>query len=242
MNAFIDIHCHALPGVDDGARSLEESLSMLKQAQREGIGTVILTPHQKPERKCVSEAGMKERMALLSEKMKRSGIEIGLYSGGELFYSHDLKERLACGQACTLAGSRYILVEFLPDESWHYIRNGLYELACDGYRPIVAHVERCMALAVDAERIRELTGSGCYIQVNAGSVMGTFGFEMKRTARRLLKEQLVHFVATDAHRSEGKRSVRLEACGAYLKRRCGQEYADKLLWKNAQNILTDTEI
>lgn len=239
---YIDIHSHILPGVDDGAKSIGESIAMLKQAQKEGIGAIILTPHQKPERKCVSVNGILTRMEQLRKEMKRLNIEIDLYPGSELLYNHGLRERLANGSVSALAGSHYVLVEFLPDENWQYIRNGLYDLTCAGYRPIIAHAERCMALASDGEKIRELIDMGCYVQVNAGSITGSAGFGMKRAARRLLKEELVHFVATDAHRESGKRSVQLEACSVYLQKKYGQELADRLLWKNAGNILADAEI
>lgn len=239
---YIDIHSHILPGVDDGARNLAESLTMLKQAQGEGIGAVILTPHQKPGRKCVSVNGIGTRIGQLKDGMKRLHIEIDLYPGSELLYSHGLREKLENGSVCPLAGSRYVLVEFLPDENWQYICSGLYNLACAGYWPIVAHVERCMALVSDVKKIRELADMGCYIQMNAGSITGLAGFGMKRAARRLLKEGVVHFVATDAHRESGKRSVQLEACSMYLRKKYGQEYADRLLWKNAGHILTDTEL
>lgn len=242
MENYIDIHCHVLPGVDDGAKNMEESIAMLEQAREEGIRAMILTPHQKPERKCVTVNGIGERLAKLKEEAARRHLEIALYPGSELLYCHELREKLAAGSVCTLAGSRYILVEFLPDESWQYIRSGIYDLACGGYRPVVAHVERYAELMDDMERVQELIDMGSYIQVNAGSVMGLSGFAMKRTARRLLKKGFVHFVATDAHRKEGKRSVQLRDCGRYLARKYGQEYADRLLWENAQKILTDTEI
>lgn len=239
---YIDIHSHILPGVDDGAKDMEESISMLRQAQKEGLGAVILTPHQKPGRKCVSVNGILLRIAQLQNKLEQLHIEIKLYPGSELLYSHGLRERLENGSVCTLAQSRYVLVEFLPDENWQYIRDGLYDLTCAGYRPIVAHVERCVHLAADPEKIRELIDMGCYIQMNAGSIMGKSGFGMKRMARLLLKEEVVHFVATDAHRETGKRSVQMKACGAYLQKRYGQDYADRLLWKNAKKVLTDAEI
>lgn len=242
MERYIDIHSHILPGVDDGAGSMEESIAMLRQAQKEGIGAVILTPHQKPERKCVSVRGIRENIVRLQREMERQHIQIALYPGSELLYHHGLRERLAEGSVCTLAGSRYVLVEFLPDENWQYIRDGLYDLACGGYRPVVAHVERCMQLAAEPEKVRELINMGCYIQMNAGSITGLSGLAMKRGARRLLKEELVHFVATDAHRETGKRSVQLKKCAAYLAKKYGQDHADRLLYRNAEKILTDEEI
>lgn len=242
MEKFIDIHSHILSGVDDGAGSIAESISMLRQAQKEGISAVILTPHQKPERRCVSVRGIREKIVRLQMEMERQHIQIALYPGSELLYWHGLRERLEDGRVCTLAGSRYVLVEFLPDENWQYIRDGLYDLACGGYRPVVAHVERCMQLAAEPEKVRELINMGCYIQMNAGSITGLSGLAMKRGARRLIKEELVHFVATDAHRETGKRSVQLKKCAAYLIQKYGQEHAERLLYRNAQKILTDEEI
>lgn len=239
---YIDIHSHILPGVDDGAKSMEESLAMLRQAQRENVGAVILTPHQKPDRKCVSIPGMQMRMEQLREKMEKLKIEIELYPGSELLFCHELSEKLDAGRVCTLAGSRYILVEFFPSENWQYIRQGLYGLVCAEYFPVIAHIERYAEVAADMERVQELIDMGCYIQINAGSVAGDCGFGMKRDARKLLKERMVHFVATDAHRQSGSRSVQLEGCSAYLRKKCGTEYAERLLWKNAEYILTDTEI
>lgn len=238
---YIDIHSHILPGVDDGAGNLEESLFMLRQAQEQGIGAIILTPHQKPDRKCVSVDGLHRRMEQLREEMRRARIRIDLYPGSELLYHHGLQEELAVKKVCTLAGSHYALVEFMPDEDWQYIQNGLYGLVCAGYRPVVAHVERCVQLAPNPDRIQGLIDMGCYMQVNAGSISGSFGFGMKRTAKRLLKEKFVHFAATDAHRESGKRSVQMDACSAYLYKKCGIEYADRLLWENAMHVLEDTE-
>lgn len=239
---YIDIHSHILPGVDDGAGSMEESLCMLRQAQEQGIGTIILTPHQKPERKCVTVSGLQRRILQLREEMENRHIDVQLYPGSECLYHHGLAKQLEQGEICTLAGSQYVLTEFMPDEDWQYIRNGLYGLVCEGYRPVIAHVERYIQLSAKLDRIQELIDMGCYIQINAGSVSGSFGFGMKRAVRRLLKEEMVHFVATDAHRGSGKRSVQLDACTAYLNKKCGTEYVNRLLWENAFCILENTEI
>lgn len=242
MFSYTDIHCHILPGVDDGARDLQESIAMLKLAYRENIHKVILTPHQKPDRKCVSVSGIHKRIALLSEELSRLSLNIRLYSGGELMYSHELTEQLEKGNLPTLAGSRYALVEFMPDESWSYIRDGLYHLSGSGYRPVVAHVERCAQVAVKPERVQELIDMGCRIQVNAGSLTGDWGFGLKRIAARLIKDRLVHFVATDAHRGSGRRSPQMEKCALWLKKKAGDGYARELLHENAEAIFANEEI
>ena len=139
-NQYIDIHCHILPEVDDGARNLEESLAMLRQEVKQGMEAVILTPHQKPNRPSITAASVLERTQKLQQAATENGIDIRLYSGGEIFCCMDTIELLKQGKAGTLAGSDYILTEFSPEEEWAYIRNCLYELLCEGYRPIVAHV------------------------------------------------------------------------------------------------------
>lgn len=241
MEKYIDIHSHILPGVDDGARNIAESIAMLKTAQREGAGAIILTPHQKPEQKCVSVSGIRKRIRILQEEMKRQRIEIALFEGSELMFCHELREQLRKKEVCTLAGSRYILVEFFAAENWQYIRSGLYDLLCDGYFPIVAHLERYREVVSDRKRIQELIDMGCYIQINAESVIGNAGLRMKKMTAEFLREEVVHFVATDAHRESGKRSVQLKKCSAYLVKKYGKEYADRLLWKNAGYILRDEE-
>ena len=163
-NTFIDIHSHILPVVDDGSRTLEESLEMLGQAQREKIGTIILTPHQKPGSRCLTTDRVKEKICRLKEEMKKRQISMELYPGGELFYSHDLVKWLEEGRVPTMAGTDYVLVEFMPDEEWNYMRSGIDRLLCAGYRPILAHAERYDCLYRQLSRAKELTLIGCFLQ------------------------------------------------------------------------------
>lgn len=242
MGKYIDIHNHILPGTDDGAKNAEESLEMLRQAARQGVGSLILTPHQKPDRHCVSVAGAAERTARLQEAADREGIPVKLYSGGEVLYSLDMLERLERGKAGTLAGSAYVLTEFLPGEEWNYIYNGLDELTAAGYIPVVAHPERYLNVVSDFNRVEELKDLGCLIQVNASDLPGFAAAPVKRAARRLIRDELADFVATDAHRESGGRSFQLEECAAWLKRKCSPEYAEKLLYGNAAGILKEKQI
>lgn len=188
-NQYIDVHCHILPEVDDGARNLEESLAMLRQEVKQGAAAVILTPHQKPNRRSITAASALERTQKLQQAAKENGIDIRLYSGGEIFCCMDTIELLKQGKAGTLAGSDYILTEFSPDEEWAYIRNCLYDLLCEGYRPIVAHTERYRNVVKDFNRVEELKDMGCRIQINAGELPGLLGGQLKRTARSLIKEE-----------------------------------------------------
>ena len=120
---YVDIHCHILPGVDDGAPDLDAALQMLKQEAQEGVGKIILTPHQKPEHWCVTAGGIEKRLGRLQKEAENLGIPVRLYPGAELMYCRGMREWLGAGKVCTLAHSRYVLVEFMPVEEWNYIRD-----------------------------------------------------------------------------------------------------------------------
>lgn len=241
-NKYIDIHSHILPGVDDGARDLDEALKMLRLAEEEGIGKMILTPHQKPDRHCVSVQGFKDRMSVLQKEAGKCGLDIKLYPGGEIFFRQSLAEELHSGKLSTLAGSRYVLVEFFPQEQYRYIRDGLYSLLVAGYFPVIAHVERYVQIVDSWECQEELLDMGCFFQVNAGSLTGNGGLRTKAAAWRLVKQQMVHFVATDAHQAQGSRAPQFTRCAKMLERKCGSDYAAQLLYRNAEMILRNEQI
>ena len=239
IQGFTDIHCHVLPMVDDGAETMEMALDMLRIAAEEGIRKMILTPHQKADRKCVTPEGIIRRMVLLQEEVDKKGIPVKLFPGNEIFYRHGLGELLELGKIRTLADSHYVLVEFLPGEDFGYIRDALNRLISFGYWPVVAHVERYVNVIKDmekAERLKE--DAGCYFQVNASSVVGDQGFAAKNVVKKLLKAGLVDFVGTDAH-SDGSRAPRLRKCAGYLEKKYGETMAGKLMRENAEAILED---
>ena len=215
---FIDIHCHVLPMVDDGAESMEMALDMLRIAADEGIA---------------------KRTELLQKKADVLKIPVKLFPGNEIFYRHGLAELLEQGKIRTLADSHYVLIEFLPGEDYAYIRDAIGRVASFGYWPVVAHVERYVNVIRDmekAERLKE--DAGCYFQVNASSVVGDQGFAAKNVVKKLLKAGLVDFVGTDAH-SDGSRAPRLRKCAGYLEKKYGEIMTRKLMRENAEAILED---
>ena len=213
MQGYTDIHCHVLPGVDDGSQNIEESMQMLRIAYQNQIKRIIVTPHNKPMR---HNAG--------PEKIS------------ELYYCDELVDKLENHKACTMADTAYVLVEFSPADSWEYIRNGMNSLIMGGYIPILAHVERYREICVSTERIEELIEMGAYIQVNVSSIMGKYGMTTRHFTRVLLKKKLVHFVATDAHNCEN-RTPELEQCARWIEKKYGQTYARQLLWDNASRVI-----
>lgn len=241
MENLIDIHSHILPGADDGSDSFEMSMRMLKCAADDGISGMILTPHNKPGHRHMPYSKMTSKVERLREMMSEENINIELYIGSELYYRSGLVEEMEDDTAGTLADSRYALVEFNPLEDYDYIRNGIYSLLMGGYYPILAHVERYRNVCAARYGIDELIEMGCYIQVNAGSIMGESGPKTKRFVKGILRRQQVHFVATDAH-DLGKRAPRLSDCADYIRKKYGADYAGKLFCENSLNVIRDQEI
>ena len=142
MNGWIDIHSHVLPMVDDGAESVEMALLMLRTAAEEEIEKIILTPHQKADRRCATPEGILHRMEELQELAGKEHIPVQLYPGNEILYRHGLAELLEQRKIRTLADSRYVLIEFFPGEDYSYIRDALGRVTSFGFWPVLAHVER----------------------------------------------------------------------------------------------------
>lgn len=236
METYIDIHCHILPGIDDGADSLETSLEMLRMAEADGISQMILTPHNKPWHTKIDHTGMRARVDQLQKRLCQEGLAIKLYTGSELYYRGGLAEELDQGAVETLADSQYVLVEFDPLADYDYIRNGIYALLSGGYYPIAAHTERYRNVCCKTNRIIELTDMGCFIQVNAGSIMGKYGSGTKFLTRKMLKEDLVHFIATDAH-DLYKRNPCLSQCAQYIGKKYGESSAKRLFYDNPMCVL-----
>ena len=241
MRPSIDIHCHIMPGVDDGARDAATSLEMLKIAQKSGIEHIVLTPHHKPMHHNVSPDHNQKYTKALQEMAVKNGIDVKLYSGNEIYYSDETFDELVSGRICTLAGSDYVLVEFHPTNPYKAIHNAIYQVQAAGYIPILAHVERYSDMVSHSSYVEEMVDMGCYIQVNASSIMGKYGFGISHFTKKLLKNHLVHFVATDAHDTD-KRAPKLSECREFIGRKFGWDYSDRLLWNNPMCVIKNETI
>lgn len=241
MERCIDIHSHILPGVDDGAEDSKVSFRMLDTAWHEHVTHIVLTPHNKPARRNATPEQITRCVKQMQKAADDKKMDIKLYTGNELYYRDGLARELEEGRAMTLAGSRYVLVEFSPDAEYDYIRNGIYTLQMNGYWPILAHVERYRRMLLKPERVGEMSAMGCYIQANAGSIMGKYGFGAKQLTRKLLKRRWIHFVATDAHDCD-KRPPKMADCGVYIGQKYSEEYARELMWDHPFRVLSDRYI
>ncbi|MDF2589533.1 MAG: Protein-tyrosine-phosphatase [Anaerocolumna sp.] len=241
MEGFIDIHSHILPQLDDGSSSMEQTLRMLKIAYDDGIRTMIATPHAHDGRGACDKEVMEQKLKDVKEAIKDTYPGMKLYLGSEIYYSHDSIKKLNDKKYPAMADTKYVLVEFSPMAEFRYIKNGLQEFILDGFNPIVAHVERYYYVVKDLERVDELIQMGACIQVNAASITGEFGKEYQGITKKLIKNNFIHFLSTDAH-SDGNRAPRLKKCVDYLTKKYGEEYISEILIHNAEKLLLNQYI
>ena len=241
MNQFVDIHCHILPGVDDGSQSPEETKAMLEKAWDEGIQIMVATPHYHKQRGKNDIDLIKKQLLLTRKLAKEVHPKMQICLGMEIYYGEDVPELLKTGKAVSIRKSRYILVEFSPGDDFQYILNAVRKLQMSGHTVIIAHIERYNCLGEDISNVEYLREMGAYLQVNAGSITGSYGRSVKKFLREVLKAHLVQLVGTDAHGPE-KRSPKMQEAYKEVVKRCGEEYADQIFGQNAKKVLRNEEI
>lgn len=227
---MVDIHSHILPEMDDGSRSLDMSLSMLKIAVDEGIGTIYATPHNMPGKGCPTKDKVIREVEKLKEVCDEQNIPIDIIPGTEYFYREEVEEILDAGEAITMGDTDRVLIEFDPSVEKRYVIRAVTEVTGMGYTPIIAHVERYYDLMEKKyTTIGEMRKLGALIQVNCASIIGENGKPSLKDTKALLKLGYVDFIGTDAH-SDRRRSPRMKECAHYLYKKYDEKYASSLVY------------
>ena len=235
MNGFADIHTHILPGVDDGAPDMQEACALVRMAWQNGTRILFLTPHYRGKYKENSLGWLREVFSMLSQLVAEEFPDMKLYLGHEIHYENDAPEKLLQGQMLTMNGSRFVLLEFPMNALRSQIIMGVSEIIRCGFTPIIAHAERYNVFRADDKLANEVLAMGARIQMNADSIMGKYGFSVKRFCHKLLKAHKVHFVATDAH-DRTERPPLLRKCFLRVSKKYGQDYAARIFCENAQSL------
>ncbi|WP_338450133.1 CpsB/CapC family capsule biosynthesis tyrosine phosphatase [Niallia oryzisoli] len=197
---MIDIHCHILPGVDDGAQTIEESIQMVKEAVREGITTIIATPHHHNRQYMNDKTSIIEKVSQLNEQLVKEEIPLSILPGQETrLYGEILDDYLAGGKILPLAESSYLFIEFPSGHVPRYAERLLFEIQTEGLTPIIVHPERNQELIDNPDMLYNFVKNGALSQVTAGSICGYFGKKIKKFSHQLIEANLTHFVASDAH-------------------------------------------
>jgi protein-tyrosine phosphatase len=236
---LIDLHCHLLPGIDDGAKDLEMSLAMARMASSDGISTIACTPHILPGVYNNTGAAIREAVNRLRQSISEAAIPVGLVTGADVHIAPDLGAQLRDGRALTLNDSRYLLLEpphhVLPPR----LEELIFGLQAAGYVPILTHPERLSWIEGHYDLLERLVySSTTLMQITAGSLLGHFGRRPRYWAERMLDDGLCHLLATDAHNTE-RRPPRMAEARALVAQRLGEDEAANLVLRRPQGILND---
>lgn len=234
MKDLYDIHCHILPGVDDGAKDMEMAVKMIEQEKKAGVETIILTPHFRKEMFETPMEKIYDAFDALAYEVR--DMKVHLYLGCEFYASTDMTKILDKGMRPTLAGSPYVLTEFSTNTPQAFIKERTNALLISGYRPIIAHIERYRAMRKDLAFIEELIEMGCEMQVNADSIIGKDGFAAQRFCKNLIQADMLHYVGSDAHNMK-RRASHIGECCEYLKKNMGRVYTGHIFRDNPRKIL-----
>ncbi len=229
---MIDIHSHVLPGLDDGSRSLEQSVAMIRIAARTGTTDLVASPHANLE--FSFDPG---RVEELLAQLQQASEGVRLHRGCDFhLYFDNIQDALANPAKYTINHKRYLLVEF-PDVLIAKSTPEVFErLLESGMTPIITHPERNYLLHRRMAELKSWIESGVTVQVTAQSLLGRFGTEARAVARQLMKEGMVHFIASDAH-DEEDRTPRLDLAYNHVASRYGRERAELLFVTNPRAVI-----
>lgn len=237
---IIDVHCHVLPGIDDGAVSLDMSSAMLDKAYRQGVRAVIATPHSSMRHRSDVDKIRKLCQTVGKAFSEKLGETFYVFPGQEVFCRDSLFEELDEGKILTLAESSYVLVEFLPEAPYSMIRDTARRFHGSGYRMILAHAERYSQLR-NEEHMEELVHQGVFIQLNAHTISGKWYDKSTRWCRKMLQYEWVHFLASDMHNMDN-RSPQYLAAVEWMDKHLEHEYVQNVCWKNAEKVINDQKV
>ena len=220
-----DIHCHLLYGIDDGSKSIEESVDVLRDLEQYGYKNVILTPHYIKDSNYNSKASENfKRLKILREALVQNNVNIKLFLGNEIYMDDDIYDLLRKREIYSLNGTEYILVELPMSGEYPNYEEVFKDLISKGCKVILAHPERYLSFQKNFDYIYELEKIGVFFQSNIDSLVGKYGEAAKTMIKRLLKEKKIAFLATDIHHKKHDYKVWDEARNIALKFISEEEY------------------
>lgn len=236
---MIDFHSHILPNIDDGSTSIGETINLIEEASKVGFTGIISTSHYIQgyyEFDCYER---NQLLDIVQNKMQSDNLE--LYLGSEIYFSSEIIDLIKDKKASTINNTRYLLFELPMNTKPLFVKELVYELIQNGYRPIIAHPERYSYVQDEINYVRELANLGTLFQANYGSVLGMYGNDAKKTLKKLLKDDLISFLGSDVHRT-GQIYPKIPMALKKLNKIVSAEKLEKLTTLNAQKVLNDEEI
>lgn len=235
---MIDLHCHILPGIDDGAPDLAVSLAMARCAVLDGIRVTACTPHIYPGLYENNRDGIAAAVAELQVKLREADIDLELVIGADTHLAPDLLGAIREGRVPTLNHSRYLLLEPPHHSVPPRFEESVFQLRAAGIVPVITHPERLSWIEEHYSTFERMARGGAWMQITSGSLTGRFGKRPKYWGERMLDEGLVHLLATDSHHIDRRPPLLGEGRDAAA-RRVGEEEAWHLVRTRPRGILDD---
>ncbi len=236
---MIDIHSHVLPDIDDGPKTWEQTMEMVQQAAEDGISEIAITHHVLSNLAYEREPEILEKFQELQARIERAGLEVKVHLGSEIYVQADME--LTHPLSTYNNNGKYFLVEFPMPGIPRFVGERFFDLILDGMVPIIAHPERNATIIRNPERAFEFVQRGALLQLNASSLTGRHGAEVRDTASVLLNSNLVHFVATDAHNTTS-RPMRLSPARQVVADGWGKARAQQLFETNPRKAIAGDPI
>lgn len=205
---MIDIHSHILPGIDDGARTIDESIDVVQELASQGVTGIVATPHYITDTYFTSSKRDNEVLiGKLRQALLDAGVKMEIWLGNEIFIDRDIIELLRKNIVSSLAGGNYVLVEFSLNEEYPNYVDILGDLTEKGYKVILAHPERYVLTQQNYDVLEELCDLGVLLQCNVGSFIGQYGKAAEKLAVRLAKEDRIFALGSDIHHARGDKRI-----------------------------------
>ena len=240
MNKMIVIHNHILIDVDDGPKTKEDAIALLKQANDEGVTEIIATPHHLSPTFDNAYENVQQKLNQLSELQETKDLGIKLYPGQEIRISDQVLPQLRKGEAIGLNHSRYLLIEFPSRGVPHYANRLFFELQSEGYIPIIAHPERNKEISQNLDVLYNLINQGALAQLTSSSLQGIQGKKIQKISIQMIENNLVHFIASDAHH-ESQRPFIMKSLYNNKKLKKYEKNIENLI-NNAKYIVNDEDV
>jgi protein-tyrosine phosphatase len=232
------MHCHILPGVDDGSDDMNESLNMAKQAVVSGITHIFASPHHLNEKYVNVKIDIIDRVVRLNENLQQNNIPLTIHLGQEVRIHRDIFTSLEKEEILTLNDNgTYMLLELPSGRVPTYTKEVIYELLLKGITPIIVHPERNKELIENHKLLFELVQEGALTQLTSGSIIGNFGKSIQSFSKKIIQHNLAHFIATDAH-NIGSRGFTLQQAYETITKEYGIERTFYFK-ENAEQLLKD---
>ncbi|MFC4652172.1 tyrosine-protein phosphatase [Lactococcus nasutitermitis] len=232
---MIDLHCHILPGIDDGAKTHEDTLIMLRSAIEEGITVITATPHHNPEYNNERD-GILEKVKEVEKIIAEHHLPIKILPGQEVRAYGELIEDYEDGKLVTSADSTdYMLIEFPSDHVPGYASKLFYELQLKGIQPILVHPERNGEIIKNPEKLYDFVTQGVLTQITGASITGHFGKKIQQFSFQIIEHELTHFIASDAH-NVTSRAFKMKEAFTIVEKKYGKSVAEKFK-NNAEQVI-----